>query len=47
MTVKRSDEFILVALFLSRYGRKVEGRKRLRLPQLSADSWESSILGVF
>ncbi|MDE2717131.1 MAG: HNH endonuclease [Chloroflexota bacterium] len=47
MTVQRSDEFILVAFFLSRYGRKVEGRKRVPPAQLGADSWRGAYAAFF
>ena len=47
MTVKRSDELILVALFLSRYGRKVEGGFPLPPSQLGTDSWKAAYAGFF
>lgn len=47
MTVERSDEFILVALFLSRYGRKVEGRNPLPPSQLGTDSWRAAYAAFF
>ena len=47
MTVERSDEFILVALFLSRYGRKVKGRKPLPPSQLGTDSWRAAYAAFF
>ena len=47
MAVRRSDEFILVAFFLSRCGRKLEGRKRLPPPQLGADSWRGAYAAFF
>ena len=47
MTIRRSDELILVAFFLSRYGRKVEGRKRVPPPQLGADSWRAAYAAFF
>ena len=47
MTVERSDEFILVALFLSRYGRKVKGRKPLPPSQLGTDSWRAAYVAFF
>ena len=47
MTVERSDEFILVALFLSRCGRKVEGGKPLPPSQLGTDSWRVAYAAFF
>ena len=42
MGVERGDEFIRVALFLSRHGRKVEGGKTLPPSQLGTDSWRAA-----
>lgn len=47
MTVKRSDEFILVALFLSRDGRKLEAGKVLPPSQLGTDRWRVAYAGFF
>lgn len=47
MTVNRSDAFILVALFLSRYGRRVEGSTPLPPAQLGTDSWREAYAGFF
>ena len=47
MKVKRSDEFILVALFLSRYGRKVEGRRPLPPARLGTDLWREAYAVFF
>ena len=47
MTVERSDEFILVALFLSRYGREVEGGKPLPPSRLGTDSWRAAYAAFF
>lgn len=45
--VKRSDELILVALFLSRDGRKVEGGSPLPPPQLGTDRWKVACAGFY
>ena len=47
MTVERSDEFILVALFLSRFGRKVEGGTPLPPARLGTGSWREAYAGFF
>ena len=47
MTLERSDEFILVALFLSRYGREVEGGKPLPPSRLGTDSWRAAYAAFF
>jgi len=47
MTVERSDGFILVALFLSRHGRKVEGGTPLPPARLGADSWRAAYAAFF
>ena len=47
MTVKRSEDFILVALFLSRYGRKVEEGTPLPPSQLGTDSWRAAYAAFF
>ena len=47
MTVRRSDEFILVALFLSRHGRQVNGGTPLPPARLGTDSWREAYAGFF
>ena len=47
MTVERSDGFILVGLFLSRNGRRVEGGTPLPPSQLDTDSWRVAYAGFF
>lgn len=47
MTVERSDGFILAGLFLSRNGRKVEGRAPLPPSQLGINSWRVAYAGFF
>ena len=47
MKVDRSDAFILVALFLSRYGRRVEGGPPLPPARLGTDSWREAYAGFF
>ena len=47
MTVERSDNFILVALFLSRDGRKVDGGTPFPPSQLGTDSWRAAYAGFF
>ena len=47
MRVKRSDAFILAALFLSRYGRKVAGGTPLPPARLGTDSWREAYAGFF
>ena len=47
MKVERSNDFILVALFLSRFGRNVEGGLPLPPSQLGTDSWQAAYAGFF
>ena len=47
MTVRRSDAFILVALFLARYGRKGEASTPLPPARLDTDSWRQAYAGFF
>ena len=47
MAIERSDEFILVALFLSRHGRKVEGGNPLPPSRLDTSSWRAAYTGFF
>ena len=47
MAVERSDKFILVALFLSQNGRKVEGGTPLPPSQLGTDSWRAAYAAFF
>lgn len=47
MTVERSEDLILVALFLSRYGRKVNDGTPLPPSQLGTDSWRFAYAGFF
>ena len=47
MSVERSREFILTALFLSRCGRKVEGRKPFPPPHLGTDNWAVAYAAFF
>ena len=47
MRVSRSDTFILVALFLSRHGKKVEGRTPLPPARLGTDSWREAYAAFF
>lgn len=47
MRVNRSDAFILVGLFLPRYGRKDEGRTPLPPAQLGTDSWREAYAAFF
>jgi len=45
MTVERSDDLILVALFLSKYGRKIKDGTPLPPSQLGTDSWRLAYAG--
>lgn len=47
MSIERSREFILTALFLSRCGRKVEGGKPFPPPQLGTDNWAVAYAAFF
>jgi len=47
MSIERSREFILTALFLSRCGRKVEGHKPFPPPQLGTDNWAIAYAAFF
>lgn len=42
MTIERSPEFIVAALYLSRCGRVVEGKKPLPPQELGTDSWQAA-----
>lgn len=47
MAVERSNEFFLVALFLSRHGRKIVEGKPLPPARLGTDSWREAYAGFF
>lgn len=47
MKIERSDGFILVGLFLSRYGGRVEGRNPLPPARLVTESWREAYAGFF
>ena len=47
MSIERSSEFILTALFLSRCGRQIEGGKPLPPAELGTDNWAVAYAAFF
>ena len=47
MSIERSREFILTALYLSRCGRQTEGSTPLPPAELSTDNWAAAYAAFF